>query len=126
MGKLTITILLKCLYDFIGRKPTIPTLHTCDNQALVKWVNNLRDNNNFHTINDPIDGDIIVPTAYWTDCNNLKSKWVRGHAERQKVDTAERADEEWANGVADTYADRAWHTTPRIHCSPIQGGFACI
>eukprot|EP00816_Leptocylindrus_hargravesii_P007855 CAMPEP_0196825006 /NCGR_PEP_ID=MMETSP1362-20130617/92805_1 /TAXON_ID=163516 /ORGANISM="Leptocylindrus danicus, Strain CCMP1856" /LENGTH=286 /DNA_ID=CAMNT_0042205369 /DNA_START=2265 /DNA_END=3125 /DNA_ORIENTATION=+ len=97
MGKLTITILLQCLYDFIGRTSTISTIHTCDNQALVKWVNNLHDNNNFHTINDPIDRDIIVPTAYWADRTNLKSKWVREHAERQKTDTTEWTDEEWAN-----------------------------
>eukprot|EP00816_Leptocylindrus_hargravesii_P012772 CAMPEP_0196825678 /NCGR_PEP_ID=MMETSP1362-20130617/93199_1 /TAXON_ID=163516 /ORGANISM="Leptocylindrus danicus, Strain CCMP1856" /LENGTH=234 /DNA_ID=CAMNT_0042206153 /DNA_START=356 /DNA_END=1060 /DNA_ORIENTATION=+ len=82
MGKLTITILLQCLYDFIGRTPAIPTLHTCNNQALVKRVNNKRNNNNFHTINDPIDGDVIIPTAYWADRTTLKSKWVRGHTER--------------------------------------------
>ena len=74
MGKLTITILLQRLYEFIGRTPTIPTMHTCDNQALDKRVNNIRDNNKFHTINDPIDGDIIVPTAYWADRTILKSK----------------------------------------------------
>ena len=76
MGKLTITILLQCLYDFIGRTPTIPTLHTCDNQALVKQVNNIQNNNNFHTINNPMDGDIIVPTAYWADQTILQSKWI--------------------------------------------------
>ena len=45
MGKLTVTILLQCLYDFLGRRPTTPTLHTCDNLALVRRVNNIRDNN---------------------------------------------------------------------------------
>ena len=123
MGKLTITILLQCLYDFIGRTPTILTLHTCDNQALVKRVNNLRDNNNFHTINNPIDGNIIVPTAYWVDRTNLMSKWVRGHAERRKTDVNEWTDDEWANDITDMYADRAWHITPRIHCSTIAISF---
>ena len=65
MGKLTVSILLHCLYEFIDRHPTVPTYHTCDNQALVKRVNGIRDEDNIHTLNDPIDGDIIVPTAYW-------------------------------------------------------------
>mmetsp|Transcript_4510 Transcript_4510/g.6884 ORF Transcript_4510/g.6884 Transcript_4510/m.6884 type:complete len:214 (+) Transcript_4510:394-1035(+) len=108
---LIITILFKCLCNFFDCKPTSSTLHTCDNQALVKRVNNIRDNNNFHTLNDPIDADIIVPTAYWADHTLLKSKWVRGHAKCWKIDTAEWTDEEWANNIADTYADRDWHTT---------------
>jgi len=102
VGKLTITILLQCLYDFLGRTPTIPTLHTCDNHAVVKRVNTLQKNNNFHTINNPIDGDILVPTAYWADRTNLKSKWVRGHAERRKDYIKEWTDVKWANDIADT------------------------
>ena len=94
MGKLTVTILLQCIYDFLGRTPTTPTLHTCDNQALVRRVNNIRDNNRFNTINDPIDGDILIPTAYWADRTILQSTWVRGHAERRKPDVKDWTDEE--------------------------------
>mmetsp|Transcript_5276 Transcript_5276/g.7811 ORF Transcript_5276/g.7811 Transcript_5276/m.7811 type:complete len:106 (-) Transcript_5276:119-436(-) len=41
LGKLIVTTLLQCIYNFIGCQPTIPTLYTCDNQALVNWVNNI-------------------------------------------------------------------------------------
>ena len=122
-GKLAAVIVLQCLYAFLGRTPTKPTYHTCDNQALVSRVNTIRKYNDFKTLNDPIDGDIIVPTAYWATATKLESKWVRGHAERRKVDISEWTDEEWANDLADSYANRAWTTPSRPHCSPIATNF---
>ena len=77
-GKLAAVIVLQCLYDFLGRTPTKPPYHTCDNQALVSRVNTIRKYNDFKTLNDPIDGDIVVPTAYWATATMLESKWVRG------------------------------------------------
>ena len=102
---------------FIDRKPTESTHHTCDNQALVKRVNGIRDEDNIHTLNDPIDGDIIVPTAYWATKTKMSSSWVRGHPERRKDDPKAWTDDEWANDIADSYANKAWSTRSRPPCS---------
>ena len=119
MGKLTGSIILHCIYKFINRKPTKTTYHTCDNQALISRINNIRENSDFHASTDPIDGDIVIPAAHWADKIKLKSTWARGHPERRKEDPKDWTDDEWANDIADHYADRAWRTPSRPHCSPI-------
>ena len=102
MGKLTATILLHCLYTFINRNPTKPTYHTCDNRALVSRINTIHNNNDHHTITDPIDRDIIIPTAFWANQTWLQSKWVRGHAECRKDNINDWTNNEWANDISDT------------------------
>jgi len=45
--------------------------------------------------------------------------WVWGHAEHRKLDINEWTGKEWANDVADLYAEWAWWTHPCTHCSII-------
>uniref|UniRef100_A0A7S2JX31 Uncharacterized protein n=1 Tax=Leptocylindrus danicus TaxID=163516 RepID=A0A7S2JX31_9STRA len=80
MGKLSAVIILCCLYDFLGHTPTKPTYHTCDNQALVSRINTICNYNDYKTLNYPIDGNIVVLTAYWATVTMMESKWVHGHA----------------------------------------------
>ena len=93
------------------------TYHTCDNRALVSRINTIRNNNDYHIITNPIDGDIIIPTAFWATKTLINSRWVRGHAERRK-DINYWTSDEWANNTSDTYASKAWLRKPPIQCSP--------
>ena len=69
----------------------------CDNDGLVKKVNYLMQLTNKTVLLDPIDTDLVPPTAHWGSKMNRKIQWVQCHVERRKPNQEEWTDEEWVD-----------------------------
>ena len=111
MGTITTAIVLYLLRLFTQTQHISTATHTCDNDGLVKKVTYLMKQTHTSVLSDPVDADLVLPTAHWGSKMGLKMRWIQGHVERRKPNQEEWTDEEWINVEADELAGRAWTPT---------------
>ena len=111
-GTITVAIVIYLLRLFTGTQHPSTSMHTWDNDGLVKKVTYVMQLMTNTVLSNPVDTDLVLPIAHWGLKINWKMRWIQGHVERRKLNQKEWMDEEWINVSADKLAGKAWTPTP--------------